>query len=196
MSSRANLVLNTYKFILAIVFTFLIDDKYQIFKIACLLIGSTIVFIHFQFFNPFYSEVVIKAWSIMAALNLWTVLMLIFARIMMNSYFQETIFIWMLGIPLIIFINIYNVDKRMSDFLINAQKFQSGGEVISHIQYLLKLQGMKNSSNHASTMLDGYLEIHKQDCFSEQCPCRNKSRAFNNNRITRNLLSKLYLLML
>ena len=156
---------------------------------AYLLVASTIVFAKFQFQNPFYNEIISKAWSTMAAINLWTVIMFIFAKIMVNTNFKEAIFIWLIGIPLVFIVNISNVDKRMSFFLINTDKFQSGHEIIYHIQYLEKLLSIQNTNKSASLMLDGYLEIHKQDCFNEQCPCRNKNKVLNNNRITRNLLS-------
>jgi len=190
MNARGLWLLNIHKTILIILFTIFNTAHYQIALITYMVIGATVIFIMFQFYNPFYKEVISKAWSTMAAFNLWTILMLVFAKIMENTEFDECVFVWILGIPLVFLVNIHNIDKKMSYFLINTTKFRNGDEIINHAHYVQKLMAVQSHDNNAAVMLDGYLEMHKQDCYNEQCPCRDKSKTMANNTLARKLYSK------
>lgn len=143
-----------------------------------------------QFDSPYYNYVMAKTWAIGAALNLWTAIMLTFGKIMENSVFTEVILTWLLGIPLVLFLTLQTDDKRMNYLLINVNQFENGKEIINQVTYLLKLLDTQYSDHNSAVLLDGYLEVHKQDCPEEACPLKRKNKVLTNNKIIRNLLSK------
>ena len=131
-----------------------------------------------------------KTWSTCAALNLWTVTMLVFAKIMEGTAFTEAIITWLLGLPLVLFLTVFTNDKRMDFLLINVNQFEKGKEIINQVTYLLKLLDTQETSHNSAVLLDGYLEVHKQDCPETDCPLKRKNKVLHNNKIIRNLLSK------
>ncbi len=130
-----------------------------------------------------------KTWSTCAALNLWTVTMLVFAKIMEGTAFTEAIITWLLGLPLVLFLTVFTNDKRMDFLLINVNQFEKGKEIINQVTYLLKLLDTQETSHNSAVLLDGYLEVHKQDCPEPECPLKRKNKVLHNNKIIRNLLS-------
>ena len=189
MNTRSLLTFNLHKFILIVLFTVFNTDNYQILLIVYVLFGSTVIFVLFQFFNPFYKDIIAKAWSTIAAANLWTAFCIVFAKVMEITTFDETVFIWLIGLPLVLVVNIYNESKRMNYLYINPSQFESGEEIIFHIDCLQRLLNLHSSDKTSSALLDGYLATHRNVCYNDQCPCKNKSKILNNNTVTRNLLS-------
>jgi hypothetical protein len=163
-------------------------EQYQIILLAILIVGSTIVFIKFHFNSPYYNEYVAKLWTVLMAVNLWSAVMIIFARIMENTLFEGSIIAYFIGIPFIVLVVLTNRDHRVDLLLINVNKFQNGQEIQSQIRYILKLLEWQATSRNAAILLDGYIEIHKQTCNQEDCPLKQKT--VKNTRIAKNLLSK------
>ena len=179
-----------YKFVIVVLLNFLPDGSYQIIIIICIFGGSLLVFVMFQFDNPFYNIAIAKVWATVAALNLWTATMLIFAKIMENTAFKESIITWLIGLPLVLLLVLLTNDKRMDFLLINVNQFENGKEIINQVTYLLKLLATQDTSHNSAVLLDGYLEVHKQDCPDENCPLKRKNKQLSNNKVIRNLLSK------
>jgi len=189
VSSRANLLFTAYKFEMVILLNFLIGSQYQVILIICFMASSIMVFYLLQFDNPYYNYVMAKTWSTCAALNLWTATMLVFAKIMQGTAFTEAIITWLLGLPLVFFLTIFTNDKRMDFLLINVNQFEQGKEIINQVTYLLKLLDTQETSHNSAVLLDGYLEVHKQDCAEAECPLKRRNKVLHNNKIIRNLLS-------
>jgi len=189
VTSRANFLLIIYKTIMVICLTFLTDDKFQVLLLAIILIGSLILFAKFYFNSSYHNEIVAKVWASIHAINLWTAVMLVFAKVMENTLFEGSIIAWLLGIPFVILIILTSRDHRIDLLLINVNKFQSGQEVQDQIRYLLKLIEWQASHRNSAILLDGYIEIHKQSCNKEDCPLKQK--VVKNNRFTKNLMSNL-----
>ena len=123
------------------------------------------------------------------AINLWTTSMLTFAKIMQNSTFKGSMAAWLIGIPFIILLTLSSKDHRLNLLLLPENKFQTGEQIRDQIRYILKLIDWQSSNRNATVLLDGYIEIHKQNCQKDQCPLKQKT--VKNNRITKNLMSKI-----
>jgi len=168
--------------------TYLTGDQFQVLLIALILIGSLILFMKFYFNSVYHNEIISKLWSTILAVNLWTAVMLVFAKIMENTLFEGSIIAWLLGIPFVVLIILTNRDHRVDLLLINVNKFQSGQEVRDQIRYLLKLIEWQSTNRNSAILLDGYIEIHKQSCNQDDCPLKQK--VVKNNRFTKNLMSQ------
>jgi len=188
VSSRPNFLVNVYQMIMIICLTFLTGDQFQVILLALILIGSVVIFVKFYFNSPYHDEIIAKLWACIAAINLWTAVMVVFSRIMENTLFEGSIIAWLLGIPFVVLIILTNRDNRIDLLLINVNKFQNGEEIQSQIRYILKLIDWQATNKNAAILLDGYLEIHKQSCNMDDCPLRQKS--IKNNRFTKSLMNQ------
>ena len=81
--------------------------------------------------SPYYNEIISKIWSAISAINVWTVILLCFAKFLEKTLFEGTIIAWIIGIPIIILIVINNRKYNIDVLLINVNKFESGEQLIS-----------------------------------------------------------------
>lgn len=56
-------------------------ENFQYILIALTLAGSVILFFNFYTNSPFHNEKIATTWSIMISLNLWTAILLCFAKV-------------------------------------------------------------------------------------------------------------------
>ena len=129
-----------------------------------------------------------KMWSLFSALNLWAALMLTFSKIMENMLFEGSVIAWLVGLPFVGYIVVFNRDHRINLLLINTNKFKNQHEVINQVRYVLKLIQWQGVKRNASVLLNGYIEIHKKSCNREDCPLKQKLA--KNNRFAKSLMSK------
>jgi hypothetical protein len=141
--------------------------------------GSLMLFFKFHFNSPYYNETIAKFWSCLMAINLWTAIMLCFAKFMEGTLFEGSIVAWIIGIPFIILIVLTNRDHRVDYLLINVNKFQSGDELNNQFIFILKLISWQATDKNAAILLDGYVELHKQTCNKEDCPLKQKNMKTN-----------------
>lgn len=174
VNARANFLVILYHTIMIISFMFMRGEDYHYILLIFIIGGSLLIFFKFHFNSPYYNEKVAKLWSCLMSINLWTAIMLCFAKFMEGTLFEGSIVAWMIGIPFIVLIVITNRDQRVDLLLINVNKFQSGDELQNQIRFILKLISWQATNKNAAILLDGYIEIHKQTCNKEDCPLKQK----------------------
>jgi len=82
-----------------------------------------IIFFRFYYNSPFYNEKVAKLWSCLMSLNLWTAIMISFAKFMEGTLFEGSLGGYLIGIPFVALIVITSRDHRIDLLLINVNKF-------------------------------------------------------------------------
>lgn len=162
-------------------FTFMVGKEFHYLLIALLLGGSLIVFAKFHYSSPYFNETMRKLWSSIAAINVWTMILLCFAVFLENKLFEGTIIAWLIGIPIIVLIVVNNKKQNIDILLVNVNKFESGDQLIAQARYLQQLIAWAPTSKTASILLDGYLEVHRQTCNKDDCA--SKVKKLSNNRI-------------
>lgn len=182
VNARANFLIILYMTVMIISMMFMRGSDYDYILLIFILGGSLLIFFKFHFNSPYYNEKIAKLWSCLMSINLWTAIMLCFAKFMEGTLFEGSIVAWMIGIPFIILIVITNRDQRVDLLLINVNKFQSGDELQNQIRFILKLISWQATNKNASILLDGYIEIHKQTCNKEDCPLKQKAVKTNFNK--------------
>lgn len=175
---------------MVICLTFLTDTEFRAILLILIFFGSGLVFLKFAYNPSYYDEFTIKLWSTLTAINFWGAVMAIFASILEGTLFRGCVIVWIVGIPFVAFIHLAGRDSRVGLLLININKFQTGAEIENQIRYVTKLIKWRLSSKKASTLLEGYIGIHKQSCSEEDCPLRQK--LLKNNRLIKTLISNLY----
>ncbi|CAD8125807.1 unnamed protein product [Paramecium sonneborni] len=127
--------------------------------------------------NPHNNKYVAKAWSILAAVNMWGVILLCFAKFLEGQLFFGTIYAWLFGLPFMI-AAVFKANKLNYELLLtNLNKVSDPLEVLNLTDYLIKLYKAQDSDS--LLMIDGFLEIHratcaKEDCYLKQKRCQNQ----------------------
>ncbi|CAD8098653.1 unnamed protein product [Paramecium primaurelia] len=167
-------------FIIIMSYQLLETPRFSSLLLTIFTISSFFLFYQIHTEKPFYNRVIQKLWSIITALNFWTSIMLIFAYLLEGQYFRDVIWGWVGGIPLItlIIINeqIFEVDLLSS----NINRAISGQQIIILCEYLLQL--LDKNDQHSSLMLDGFIEIHKQTCYRNDCVLKSKKSLNDKNK--------------
>lgn len=122
-NARANFLLLLYESLMVIALTFMRGKDYHYIILIFILGGSLIIFFKFHFNSPYYNEKVAKMWSCLMSINLWTAIMICFAKFMEGTLFEGSLVAWIIGIPFIVLIVITNRDHRIDLLLINVNKF-------------------------------------------------------------------------
>ncbi|CAD8110362.1 unnamed protein product [Paramecium sonneborni] len=169
-------------FIIIMSYQLLETPRFSSLLLTIFCLSSFFLFYQIHTEKPFYNKVVQKIWSIITAINLWTTIMMIFAYLLEGQYFRDVFWGWIGGIPLItlIIINeqIFEVDLLSS----NINRAISGQQIIILCEYLLQL--LDKNDQHSSLMLDGFIEIHKQTCYRNDCVLKSKKSLNDRNKHT------------
>ncbi|CAD8076309.1 unnamed protein product [Paramecium primaurelia] len=167
-------------FIIIMSYQLLETPRFSSLFLTIFTISSFFLFYQIHTEKPFYNKVVQKLWSIITALNMWTSIMLIFAYLLEGQYFRDVIWGWVGGIPLIIMIiineQLFEVDLLSS----NINRATSGQQIIILCEYLLQL--LDKNDQHSLLMLDGFIEIHKQTCYRNDCILKAKKSLNDKNK--------------
>ena len=153
--------MHVYMMVMILAVTFLHDKQDAYILITLILIGSFLLFYKYHYNSPFHNEFVAKLWATLFAINLWTAILLLFAKLMEGIIFDGIIVAWIIGIPFVALVTITKRDQRMDLLLLDTSKMSKPEQIQQQIRYLLKLLSWHNSSRNASIMLDGFIELHK-----------------------------------
>ncbi|CAK91236.1 unnamed protein product (macronuclear) [Paramecium tetraurelia] len=167
-------------FIIIMSYQLLETPRFSSLLLAIFTISSFFLFYQIHTEKPFYNKVIQKLWSIITALNMWTSIMLIFAYLLEGQFFRDVIWGWVGGIPLIVLIivneQLFEVDLLGS----NINRAISGQQIIILCEYLLSL--LDKNDQHSSLMLDGFIEVHKQTCYRNDCILKFKKSLNEKNK--------------
>ncbi len=128
-----------YQLILVLLFEFLDEKDYNIVIIVCMGLFSFVVYFQFQNYSPFYNENLEKLWQMISAINIWTIILLLFALIVEGIIFKGTIFTWFFCLPLILIIKASLRERDVKALLKNTNKLRTPQEFESVIYTLYRL---------------------------------------------------------
>lgn len=104
--------------------------NYDYLMILIMMVGSFTVFWKLHVESPFNNLYVQKSWSMLAAMNMWGVTLLCFAKFLEGVLFFGTVYAWLAGLPLMM-IAIIRSDKMHYDLLLlNLNKVQDPDQVL------------------------------------------------------------------
>lgn len=171
-NARWNFIYNFYEMIMIFMFAFFYGEEYDFLFLFAMLVGSAVIFFKYYIDYPYYSSWFGVFWATLININLWTVIMAWFAKLIEEKLFSGTIYAYLIGLVFIIVITIQSRDHRMVYLLKDVNKFHSGREVITKINYLYKLLSLYSDDLDSLILIDGFFEIHKHTCQREECPLR------------------------
>jgi hypothetical protein len=119
-----DLYVTVMKFLLVIVFLFLQDSSFKGFKILVLVILSTVSFIRYWIDRPFYQNSHNRLMSVVHGIFAWTNYLILLGALLGDARFNMLLFIYLLGIPLIIALILTSrADAHMKVLLTPVSKF-------------------------------------------------------------------------
>ncbi|CAD8162073.1 unnamed protein product [Paramecium octaurelia] len=188
-NGRFLVIFLTYELIMIICYTFMVGKQDDYIFIFILAIGSFLVFWIMHVENPHNNKHIAKAWSVLAAVNMWGVIILCFAKFLEGQLFFGTIYAWLFGLPFMI-AAVLKADKLNYELLLtNLNKVSDPQDVLNLTDYLIKLYKAEDSDSQL--MIDGFLEIHRATCAKEDCYLKQKRS--NNQRILKSFFKDLTL---
>ncbi|CAD8074840.1 unnamed protein product [Paramecium sonneborni] len=168
-NGRSYTQLLVYLFVQIMVYQLLPAPQYTIIIILVFLTGSSLIFISAHLAQPYYDSLIQKMWSILSAVNLWTIIMMFYSYKFDGQTFQKTIQAWLIGIPLIIGILIFRQKHAVDLLEANLKKFTNGMQIILLCEYLVLLMEKSQKCQRSQLLLDSYIEIHKEVCNRTDC---------------------------
>ncbi len=124
MHPFVDLYITVMKFMLVVTFLFLQDSSFKGFKILILVILSTISFLRYWIDRPYYDTTHNRVMSVLHGLFAWTNYLILLGALLGNARFNMLLFIYLLGIPLILALILTSrADAHMKVLLTPVSKF-------------------------------------------------------------------------
>lgn len=128
------------KFLLVVAFLFLQDSSFKGFKILILVILSTISFLRYWIDRPYYDTTHNRVMSVLHGVFAWTNYLILLGALLGNARFNMLLFIYLLGIPLILALILTSrADAHMKVLLTPVSKFQKGEDALQQVIQLVYL---------------------------------------------------------
>ena len=136
-----------------------------------------------EFFNHSYNNTRIEIFINMKNfLSCWTYFILLFAKFFFTTKINGLIYIFLIGIPIVIICSILLLNQYEAYFDYNTGNYSSLNEYLEKTRILIKLitsfiEGSKNirfgtegDNQKEDTLLKGIIKIHTMSCVREECP--------------------------
>lgn len=134
MHPYVDLYITVMKFLLVVAFLFLQDSSFKGFKILILVILSTISFLRYWIDRPFYDTTHNRVMSVLHGIFAWTNYLILLGALLGNARFNMLLFIYLLGIPLILALILTSrADAHMKVLLTPVSKFQKGEDALQQV---------------------------------------------------------------
>ena len=131
-----------------------------------------LAFINFYYFyheNPFYNAIVKKSLKILSVYYLWTVIIINLRYYISKNYVNNFFQIYILGIIFIFFIILFEENNKNLYILTSLKNEQDCSKIIKKINCLIYFWKKKEKFKKVDLMLNGFIEIHKQNCEKKNC---------------------------
>ena len=140
MHPYVDLYITVMKFLLVVAFLFLQDSSFKGFKILILVILSTISFLRYWIDRPYYDTTHNRVMSVLHGVFAWTNYLILLGALLGNARFNMLLFIYLLGIPLILALILTSrADAHMKVLLTPVSKFQKGEDALQQVIQLVYL---------------------------------------------------------
>ena len=174
-SGGGNAFIQYYMTVFAIVTNIWQADEFQ-YILSIYMVGSTqYIFDNYYNHNPFFDTRIRTAWKIYSSLLLWMALMTVLAKILEGQLFKEIIVCSLQGLVCISIVSICNREVKIEVLLLDPNSVFTDVELIKHINYVIYLFKQSKFDTNANTFLDGFLEIHSQMCYDDECVLKKRN---------------------
>ena len=156
--------------------------KNEYLSIAILFLFSLFSLIQ-EFFNNSFNNIKIEIFiNLKYFLAFWTYFVLLFAKFFEGTQINGLIYIFSIGIPIVIICSILLLKQLDASFDYNTSTFKNLKEYLEKTRILIKLvtsfiEGSKNirfdiegDNQKEDILLKGLIKIHTMSCIREECP--------------------------
>lgn len=133
----------------------------------------------YNFDDPYYDFQVGLFYCICSTYYAWATFMLLVCKILESTTFNGGFVAWLLGVPFIVSIMQLTKKSKIETLIRSQTKFRNGGQIWSHIRYVLQLIENQSKNKNSYVLLVGYIEKHKETCGNDDCPLKVASKKKN-----------------
>ncbi|CDW77649.1 UNKNOWN [Stylonychia lemnae] len=134
-----------------------------------LLIISYLDLRNYRILRPFYNDNANIFYTCLSGLFLWGNIVLLFVKLMEPLNFDGGYQIYLLGVPIVIFIIIFEPDRRKKLLIMNINNIEKGEEAMLQIRYYIRLVQFMEKDRDSNITLKGYLYHHEDSCSYSDC---------------------------
>lgn len=172
-NSKCDLVSLAVKIALILIYSFLVWKRNLHWIVVPLtLFCGFIQFYAYWIERPFYEEIMNTAFLIHTGIFFWSTIVLFLIKVLETTAFDGGIFVFIIGMPIVVFIIITQKDNRFTLLLQNINKFENGESVFKQIRYFLELVDKKYKDRKSNILLKGYIYLHEEYCTLQDCPLK------------------------
>lgn len=183
-NSNPDYLLFISKTVLVIIFTFMSDKSNSIVLIIVQFLLSLACFVSIYENKPYYNRVINVFNTIIISLWFWTNLVLFGTNLFQLNQYSGSIYIWICGIPLIIFALIFNSvsqEFKMIQSVCSLLDLESPVIVEKHISFLLGLLVDYSTKRENEVIIKGFVRNHEDTCVHADCPLKLAKRSLESN---------------
>ena len=169
-NSRAEVWFVLNKITLQILFSFFDSDWVFVIMVF---IGGLFLAYYYIYDDPFYDSFIANFYKIISSVYLWSCCVLLILKFIQYQNFSGGFILWISGMPFILLAAISFSKNSMKTISKSHVKFESGQDLVDHIQYILRLVEKSGSSKQSYLYLIGYMQKHKEICNETDCPLKN-----------------------
>ncbi len=181
-NSELDILFFLSKILIIILFTFIKKSKDWILIVALFIISLFNLLI-FLSMNPYYNKIIEKAYGILFSTFFWANTVLLWGKIYEKRDFNGCIILFVIGIPIIIFLVVTKDIFFTGNVLFSTNKLTNGNQAIKVIRELLYLIDTKESKRSSKLILTSYINQAEEKCINNDCPIKKYLNTLKNSNI-------------
>ena len=182
-SSEVDILFFLSKILIILLFTFFNKKSNDWFLIMILFIISLFNLLIFLSMNPYYNKSIVKAYGILFSTFFWANAVLLWGKILEKRDFNGCIILFIIGIPIIIFLIITKDILFTGNVLFSINKLTNGNQAIKVIREILYLIDTKESKRSSKLILTSYINQAEEKCINNDCPIKKYLNTLKNSNI-------------
>ena len=180
-NSRSDVFIMLTKIVTILTFSLLHGAIYNEFLVIVCFILSIMLWFNFYIDQPYFNKFFMKTQLAIWGVYLWNCIIFFIAMLFKNSEYDGFIYIFFMGIPVIVLIIWYESENKLETIHLNIDKLNSDKAVIWKMDNLISIIDDRNEKREYQIILYGYMETHLNFCFKQKCNLRNYKESLENN---------------
>lgn len=179
-TSKGEFFLYLYKTFILLLYTVVQTTDYPLLFIVTIFLASQTLFLKFRVNLFHYNILIARAVTIQVSVIGWAAIMMLIAYASEYGMYSHAIYVFLLGLAIIVAVMIIKQDLQYEIALINHTQYIGISQALLQIPYLTKLIRLYHQDKGYRILLDGYIVYHRTICHEPQCPSRLRAAKTTN----------------
>lgn len=179
-TSKGEFYIYLYKTFMLLFYTVIQSTEFPIVFVIMIFAFSYSIFLKFRMNLFHYNILIVKSVTIQVSVIGWAAVMLLIAYIQTYGAYTHSIYMFLIGLVIIVFAQIIKQDLQYDLALINHMQYLKIEQPLYQIPYLTKLIRMYHVDKSFRILLDGFIVYHSTICPEPTCPSKYRVAKTNN----------------